>query len=113
NSGVASIFVPDGEYIVGDINLTAPVKFYGKGSISINALGARIIKPSGANHIFQFLGDPEKGIRPHGGGLLNLSLSGQKGSDTGMLVRAQTWSYLFFEQISFQNLSGWGLSLQD
>lgn len=113
NSGVASIFVPDGEYIVGDINLTAPVKFYGKGSISINALGARIIKPSGANHIFQFLGDPEKGIRPHGGGLLNLSLSGQKGSDTGMLVRAQTWSYLFFEQIAFQNLSGWGLSLQD
>ncbi|MGT8745762.1 hypothetical protein ACR711_27515, partial [Klebsiella oxytoca] len=113
NSGVASIFVPDGEYIVGDINLTAPVKFYGKGSISIDALGARIIKPSGANHIFQFLGDPEAGIRPHGGGLLNLSLSGQKGSDTGMLVRAQTWSYLFFEQIAFQNLSGWGLSLQD
>ncbi|HDT5146465.1 TPA: hypothetical protein QHS21_002525 [Klebsiella michiganensis] len=113
NSGVASIFVPDGEYIVGDINLTAPVKFYGKGSISIDALGARIIKPSGANHIFQFLGDPEAELRPHGGGLLNLSLSGQKGSDTGMLVRAQTWSYLFFEQISFQNLSGWGLSLQD
>ncbi|QLO79244.1 hypothetical protein HV306_20015 [Klebsiella grimontii] len=113
NSGVASIFVPDGEYIVGDINLTAPVKFYGKGSISIDALGARIIKPSGANHIFQFLGDPEAGVRPHGGGLLNLSLSGQKGSDTGMLVRAQTWSYLFFEQIAFQNLSGWGLSLQD
>ncbi|SYJ42881.1 Uncharacterised protein [Klebsiella pneumoniae] len=113
NSGVASIFVPDGEYIVGDINLTAPVKFYGKGSISIDALGARIIKPSGANHIFQFLGDPEAELRPHGGGLQNLSLSGQKGTDTGMLVRAQTWSYLFFEQIAFQNLSGWGLSLQD
>lgn len=115
NSGVASIFVPDGEYIVGDINLTAPVLFYGNGSISIDALGAKIIKPSGANHIFQFLGDPdpETGFRPHGGGLRNLSLRGQKGSDTGMLVRAQTWSYLFFEQITFQNLSGWGLSLQD
>ena len=115
NSGVASIFVPDGEYIVGDINITAPVLFYGKGSISIDALGAKIIKPSGANHIFQFLGDPdpEAGFRPHGGGLRNLSLSGQKGSDTGILARAQTWSYLFFEQIAFQGLSGWGLSLQD
>lgn len=112
-AGVKNIYVPSryGALKVGELTLTQPMNIYGDGCLSIDQVGSRLTKISGAAFGIKFLGDINN--RPHGGGLNFIDLRGENSSDTGPLLMAQNWSYFINYMLGLQNNSDWGLVLKN
>ena len=112
-AGVKNIYVPSryGALRVGELTLTQPMNIYGEGCISIDRVGSRLTKISGAAFGIKFLGDINN--RPHGGGLNFIDLRGENSADTGPLLMAQNWSYFINYMLGLQNNSDWGLVLKN
>lgn len=110
--GVSSVHLPQGDFYVGELDINAALNIIGAGTVGINKFGSRIIKPSDADFALSFNGVGQT-TRPMGGGLSNLQVVGATTTDTGLLVKATSWSYLQLINFTLQNLAGWGLTLRD
>lgn len=110
--GVSSIHLPQGDFYVGELDINAALNIIGAGTVGINKYGSRIVKPTDAAFALSFNGVGQS-TRPMGGGLSNLHVVGATSSDSGLLVKATSWSYLQLINFALQNLAGWGLTLQD
>lgn len=112
NDGVTSIWLPDEDIIVGELNVPTSLKIVGTSSQSINKNGSRILKAAGAGFAIHFNGQ-EQTTRPMGGGIYDTLVTSQNYSDEGSLIKVTSWSYFKMINSSMQNFSGWGLILKD